>query len=415
MFPCYNEEATIAQVVADFRRALPEAEIYVYDNNSTDRTAEVARASGAIVRCEPLQGKGNVVRRMFADIEAEVYVLVDGDSTYDAESAPRMIRHLMDNQLDMVNGARVTDIQEAYRPGHRFGNWLLTSIVAWTFGNRLKDMLSGYRVFSRRYVKSFPSLAVGFEIETELTVHALHLRMPIAEIETPYKDRPAGSTSKLSTYRDGLRILWMILVFIKEEKPMAFFSLIGLNFCLCRHHSHLPHRAGIYRHRSGAAPAHGGAFHGHDDHRLSQFRLRPDPGHGHPRPQRDETDALSEHPGHAAVALIPRALPALRRGASTGQIPDDSAPRRLSLPGPTPVRQHHPHGQHGNPHHPALIAVMRVGQRAADESVAHERRQQEERQQGAVEAPRPQPQHNQQRQTSRWQARRPARAPGSGS
>lgn len=232
LVPCYNEEATITQVVEDFRRALPGAEIYVYDNNSTDRTAEVARACGAIVRCEPLQGKGNVVRRMFADIEAEVYLLVDGDATYDAECAPMMIKHLVDNHLDMVNGARVTDIQEAYRPGHRFGNWLLTSIVAWTFGNRLKDMLSGYRVFSRRYVKSFPSLAVGFEIETELTVHALHLRMPIAEVETPYKERPAGSISKLCTYRDGLRILWMILVFIKEEKPMAFFSLIGLNFCL---------------------------------------------------------------------------------------------------------------------------------------------------------------------------------------
>ena len=232
LVPCYNEEATIAQVVEDFRRALPGAEIYVYDNNSTDRTAEVARACGAIVRCEPLQGKGKVDRRMFADIEAEVYLLVDGDATYDAECAPMMIKHLVDNHLDMVNGARVTDIQEAYRPGHRFGNWLLTSIVAWTFGNRLKDMLSGYRVFSRRYVKSFPSLAVGVEIETELTVHALHLRMPIAEVETPYKERPAGSISKLCTYRDGLRILWMILVFIKEEKPMAFFSLIGLNFCL---------------------------------------------------------------------------------------------------------------------------------------------------------------------------------------
>jgi hypothetical protein len=167
---------------------------------------------------------------MFADIEAEVYLLVDGDATYDAAAAPTMIKLLLDNQLDMVNGARVTDIKEAYRPGHRFGNWLLTSIVAWTFGNRLKDMLSGYRIFSRRYVKSFPSLAVGFETETELTIHALHLRMPIAEIETAYKDRPIGSISKLSTFKDGFRILWMILVFIKEEKPMAFFSLIALFF-----------------------------------------------------------------------------------------------------------------------------------------------------------------------------------------
>jgi len=232
LIPCFNEEATIGEVVRDFRQALPEAQIFVYDNNSKDRTVEVALAAGAIVRSEPLQGKGNVVRRMFADIEAAVYVLVDGDSTYDATAAPKMIKLLVDQQLDMVNGARVTDIKEAYRPGHRFGNWLLTGIVAWTFGNRLKDMLSGYRVFSRRYVKSFPSLAVGFETETELTIHALHLRMPIAEVGTTYKDRPTGSTSKLCTFKDGFRILWMILVFIKEEKPMSFFSLLALFFCL---------------------------------------------------------------------------------------------------------------------------------------------------------------------------------------
>jgi glycosyltransferase involved in cell wall biosynthesis len=232
LVPCYNEEVTIRTVVADFRRVLPEATIYVYDNNSTDRTSEMARAAGAVVRSEVLQGKGNVVRRMLADIEAEVYLLVDGDATYDAESAPAMIQRLCEHHLDMVNGARVTEVRAAYRPGHRFGNRLLTGLVAWTFGNGLTDMLSGYRVFSRRYVKSFPSLAVGFEIETELTVHALHLRMPIAEIATPYRERPSGSTSKLSTYRDGLRILWKILVFIKEERPMAFFSLIGLGFCL---------------------------------------------------------------------------------------------------------------------------------------------------------------------------------------
>ena len=165
--------------------------------------------------------KGNVVRRMFADIESDVFVLVDGDATYDAATAPAMIRCLVDNQLDMVNGARVTVIRDAYRPGHRFGNWLLTGIVRWIFGDRFKDMLSGYRVFSRRYVKSFPSLAIGFEIETELTVHALHLRMPTAEVETPYKDRPAGSISKLSTFKDGIRILWMILVLIKEEKQIG--------------------------------------------------------------------------------------------------------------------------------------------------------------------------------------------------
>lgn len=228
LIPCYNEETAITQVVEDFRRALPEAQIYVYDNNSKDRTIEVARKAGAIVRSEPLQGKGNVVRRMFADIEADIYVLVDGDATYHAESAPDMIRRLLDNQLDMVNGARVTDIEKAYRPGHRFGNWLLTSMVAWIFGNRFKDMLSGFRVFSRRYVKSFPALSVGFETETELTVHALELRMPTDEVATPYKDRPEGSTSKLSTFKDGFRILWMIIVLIKEERPMQFFSLISL-------------------------------------------------------------------------------------------------------------------------------------------------------------------------------------------
>jgi glycosyltransferase involved in cell wall biosynthesis len=228
LIPCYNEEASIARVVADFRHVLPDAVIYVYDNNSRDRTTEEARGAGAIVRSEPLQGKGNVVRRMFADVEADVYVLVDGDATYDAASAPKMIQALLDGPLDMVNAARVTNIEEAYRPGHRFGNWLLTSMAAWIFGDRFKDMLSGYRVFSRRYVKSFPALSVGFETETELTVHALELRMPTAEIETPYKDRPVGSVSKLSTFRDGFRILWMIIVLIKEEKPMEFFSAFAV-------------------------------------------------------------------------------------------------------------------------------------------------------------------------------------------
>jgi glycosyltransferase involved in cell wall biosynthesis len=228
LIPCYNEEAAIPRVVEDFRRFLPHAAIYVYDNNSRDRTVEFARQAGAIVRNEDLQGKGNVVRRMFADIEADIYVLVDGDATYDAASAPKMVKALLDGPLDMVNGARVTDIANAYRPGHRFGNWLLTSMVAWTFGNRFTDMLSGYRVMSRRYVKSFPALAAGFETETELTVHALELRMPTAEIATPYKDRPPGSVSKLSTFRDGFRILWTIIVLVKEERPMQFFSLLAL-------------------------------------------------------------------------------------------------------------------------------------------------------------------------------------------
>ena len=226
LIPCYNEEAAIGTVVRDFRAALPDATIYVYDNNSSDRTVEVARAAGAVVRHEPLQGKGNVMRRMFSDVEADVYVLVDGDDTYHAPSAPQMIQKLWAEQLDMVNGQRVTDIAAAYRPGHRLGNKVLTGIVAQIFGSRIQDMLSGYRVFSRRFVKSFPALASGFETETELTVHALELRMPIAEVKTPYKDRPEGSVSKLKTYRDGFRILRTILVLVKEERPLPFFSLV---------------------------------------------------------------------------------------------------------------------------------------------------------------------------------------------
>ena len=227
LIPCYNEEVAIGRVVADFRSALPAATIYVYDNNSRDGTAAAARAAGAVVRTERLQGKGNVVRRMFADIEADIYVLVDGDDTYEAAAAPRMVRLLADQRLDMVNGARVTEIDAAYRRGHRFGNAVLTGIVAHIFGNRVSDMLSGYRVFSRRFVKSFPALAAGFETETEFTVHALELKMPIGEVPTAYKDRPAGSASKLSTWRDGLRILRTILVLVKEERPLPFFALIG--------------------------------------------------------------------------------------------------------------------------------------------------------------------------------------------
>uniref|UniRef100_UPI0026BEA8A6 glycosyltransferase family 2 protein n=1 Tax=Azospirillum argentinense TaxID=2970906 RepID=UPI0026BEA8A6 len=227
LIPCYNEEAAIAAVVRDFQAALPDATVYVYDNNSSDRTVEVAKAAGAVVRHEPLQGKGNVMRRMFSDIEADVYVLVDGDDTYHAPSAPLMVKRLWDDQLDMVNGARVTDIVKAYRPGHRFGNKLLTGMVARIFGNRIQDMLSGYRVFSRRFIKSFPALASGFETETELTVHALELRMPIAEIKTPYKDRPPGSHSKLNTIRDGIRILRTIVNLVKEERPLPFFGILA--------------------------------------------------------------------------------------------------------------------------------------------------------------------------------------------
>jgi glycosyltransferase involved in cell wall biosynthesis len=228
LIPCYNEERSVATVVRDFAAALPTASIYVYDNNSTDRTRELAAEAGAIVRIETFQGKGNVVRRMFADIEAEVYVLVDGDGTYDAASATGMVRQLLENSLDMVNAVRVPVTDKAFRPGHAFGNRLLTGTVALIFGDKFKDMLSGYRVMSRRFVKSFPALAKGFETETELTVHALELRLPILEMPTPYRDRPAGSESKLHTFRDGFRILRTIAVLVKEERPLQFFGAVAI-------------------------------------------------------------------------------------------------------------------------------------------------------------------------------------------
>jgi glycosyltransferase involved in cell wall biosynthesis len=227
LVPCFNEEAAVATVVADFRKALPDAEIYVYDNNSRDRTAAVARQAGAQVRSERRQGKGHVVRRMFADIDADIYVLVDGDATYDAPSAPRMIAALVDDHLDMVVGFRIDQAVAAYRPGHRFGNKMLTGFLSLVFGEAFKDILSGYRVFSRRFVKSFPVLSDGFEIETELSVHALELALPVAEIETPYFARPEGSFSKLNTWRDGFRILGTILKLYRSEKPLRFFTAIG--------------------------------------------------------------------------------------------------------------------------------------------------------------------------------------------
>ena len=232
LIPCYNEAATIAGVVAGFRTALPDAMIYVYDNNSRDETASRAAAAGAVVRREGLQGKGYVVRRMFADVEADIYVLVDGDGTYDPVAATLMVSRLLTEGLDMVTGTRVSDLAEAYRPGHRFGNRLLTGMVQAVFGNRVSDMLSGYRVFSRRFVKSFPALAAGFEIETELTVHALELRMALGEVPTAYGARPEGSVSKLNTYRDGFRILRTILMLVKEERPLQFFSLCAGLFLL---------------------------------------------------------------------------------------------------------------------------------------------------------------------------------------
>lgn len=232
IIPCYNEEVAIPRVVGAFRAALPLARIYVFDNNSSDATVTVAGNAGAEVRRETQQGKGQVIRRAFADIEADIYVLVDGDDTYDAGAAPRMVRMLVEQRLDMVTGAQITDIAAAYRPGHRFGNRLLTGLVQSVFGNRISDMLSGYRVFSRRFVKSFPALSTGFEIETEFSVHALELRMPVGEIATSYRERPAGSASKLHTIRDGLRILRTILVLVKEERPLAFFSVCSVAFLL---------------------------------------------------------------------------------------------------------------------------------------------------------------------------------------
>jgi glycosyltransferase involved in cell wall biosynthesis len=232
LVPCYNEEASIGKVVADFRAALPGATIYVYDNNSKDRTAEVARAAGAVVRRELHQGKGRVVRRMFTDIDADIYVLVDGDATYDAPSAPALIEKLVEDRLDMLVAVRVDREDAAYRPGHRAGNRLLTGFVAMVFGHAFTDMLSGYRVLTRRFVKSFPPLSGGFEIETELTVHALELELPVGELRTPYYSRPQGSASKLNTWRDGFRILWMILRLYRSERPLPFFGSLGVALAL---------------------------------------------------------------------------------------------------------------------------------------------------------------------------------------
>ena len=232
LVPCFNEEATVAKVVDDFRAVLPQAAVYVYDNNSTDRTAECARAAGAIVRREPHQGKGRVVRRMFCDVDADVFVLVDGDATYDAPSVVTMIERLTNECLDMVVAARVDHEKAAYRLGHRTGNRILTGFTAKVFHSSLTDTLSGYRVLSRRFVKSFPILSRGFEIETEMTVHALRLELPVAEVQTPYYSRPEGSTSKLSTWRDGLRILATLVRLYRLERPLRFFSAVGIVLAL---------------------------------------------------------------------------------------------------------------------------------------------------------------------------------------
>lgn len=228
LIPCYNEEATIGKVVRDFRAALPDALVYVYDNNSRDRTQDEARQAGAIVRTELRQGKGNVVRRMFADIEADVYVLADGDDTYEAAAAPRLVDRLIQDSLDVVSGKRVATAEAAYRAGHVLGNRLLTGLTALMFRMKIADLLTGYRVMSRRFVKSFPFTAGGFGIETELTVHAVQLMMPTAEVDTHYKERPEGSVSKLNTWADGFRILFTIVALVREERPLIFFSGIFL-------------------------------------------------------------------------------------------------------------------------------------------------------------------------------------------
>jgi Glycosyl transferase family 2 len=219
LIPCFNEALTIAKVVGEFRSAVPHARIYVYDNNSTDDTLSRARGAGAIVRTERAQGKGSVIRRMFADIEADIYIMVDGDDTYDATAAPALLEHLLSNNLDVVNGERVHQHKQAYRAGHEFGM---------LFRREFRDMLSGFKVLSRRFVKSFPALARGFEIETELTVHALEMRMAVGELAVAYKERPDGSESKLHTYRDGSRILVTILRFLKAERPLQLFATLGV-------------------------------------------------------------------------------------------------------------------------------------------------------------------------------------------
>ncbi len=228
LIPCYNEAGTIAQVVADFRNSLPMATIYVYDNNSFDDSATRAARAGAIVRRERHQGKGHVVRRMFADVDAAVYVMVDGDGTYDAAAALGAVIELVENQLDFINIARRGTTSEAHRPGHQLGNTVLTWLAGALFGREFTDMLSGYKLFSRRFVKSFPALSKGFEIETELTIHALELTMPVSEREASYGQRSPGSMSKLNTFRDGIRVLRAILRLVQHERPLAFFGMIGI-------------------------------------------------------------------------------------------------------------------------------------------------------------------------------------------
>ena len=293
VLPCYNEEAAIAATVAGFRAALPGAAIYVYDNNSSDRTVELARAAGAIVRTERQQGKGHVVRRMFADVDADIYVMADGDLTYDPKAAPAMVAMLVDEQLDMVVGTRQHEVTDAYRGGHVLGNKLFTGLLAGLFGRSFSDIFSGYRVFSRRFVKSFPVLSAGFEIETEMSVHALELRMPVGELATAYGARPEGSESKLSTYRDGWRILKTIAMLYRIERPVLFFGSIGALLLVAGADARGAAARDLPRHRAGAALSDRDPDHRHDDRRGAVLLRRTDPRHRHARPPRSQAARLS--------------------------------------------------------------------------------------------------------------------------
>ena len=287
LLPCYNEEAAIAATVAGFRAALPGATIYVYDNNSRDRTREVAAEAGAIVRTERQQGKGHVVMRMFADVDADIYVMADGDLTYDPKAAPAMVDMLVAEQLDMVVGTRRHAEKDAYRGGHVLGNKLFTGLLSGLFGRSFSDIFSGYRVFSRRFVKSFPVISSGFEIETEISVHALELKMPVGEVETVYAARPEGSQSKLSTYSDGWRILRTIVTLYRVERPKLYYRTDRRDPARAGHRPRDPAGGHLHAHRPRAALPDRHPGHRHRHRRGALLLRRPHPRHRHPRPSRE--------------------------------------------------------------------------------------------------------------------------------
>jgi hypothetical protein len=316
LVPCLDEELTVAQVVRGFAEALPGAAVYVYDNASVDRTAEVARAAGAIVRHVPTPGKGTVVRRMFAEVDAEVYLLVDGDATYDPSVAPELVRLVREDGFDLVNVGREPLAEEAFRSGHRFGNRLLTGALRRLIGSELSDVLSGYKALSRRFVRSFPAMSSGFEIETEIAVHAATLALPAIEVTAPYRERPLGSESKLHTIGDGIRIAAEILSLARQDRPLAFFSVIWGLLCAFarprrpRRHPLLPHP-----HR---APPPDCAPRGRPcGPRVLVARLRPRPRHRQPGPAGGQAARL---PGAAAAAPTPARsrLPAVEQRAALG-------------------------------------------------------------------------------------------------